>query len=57
MLGHNAQAMSTFTSLHSLLGGLVAGKGPNTADVASSVLQAVYNRIKAVAPTNASKVG
>jgi len=56
ILGHSAQAMSTFTTLHSLLNGLVEGKGPQTSQVASSVVQAVYNRVRAVAPTNAPQV-
>jgi len=57
VLGHSAQAMSTFTTLHSMLNGLVVGKGPTPADVAASVVQAVYGRVKAQSPTNASKVG
>lgn len=56
ILGHSAQAMSTFTTLHSLLNGLVEGKGPQTSQVASSVVQAVYNRVRAVAHTNAPQV-
>jgi hypothetical protein len=44
--------MSTFTTLHSMLAGLVAGKGPQPADVAATVVQAVYDKAKAAAPTN-----
>lgn len=51
VLGHATQAMSTFTTLHSMLAGLVAGKGPQPADVAASVVQAVYDKAKAAAPT------
>jgi len=40
-----------------MLKGLVAGQGPTSADVAASVVQAVYGRVKAQSPTNASKVG
>jgi hypothetical protein len=48
--------MSTFTALHSMLKGLVAGKGPTEAEVAQSIVQAVYDRIKTAAPTNATQV-
>lgn len=51
VLGHATQAMSTFTTLHSMMAGLVAGKGPQPADVAASVVQAVYDKSKAAAPT------
>lgn len=57
VLGHAAQTMSTLTNLHSMLGGLVAGKGPQPSDVAASVVQAVYDRIKVVAPFYAPEVG
>jgi hypothetical protein len=57
MLGHNAQAMAAFSSLHNLLHGLLpAGSTLSKADVAAQVVQAVYDRIQARAPTNASKV-
>jgi hypothetical protein len=56
ILGHSSQAMSTFTTLHSMLSGLVAGKGPQPTDVAASVVQSVYDQVKGTAPTNAPQV-
>jgi hypothetical protein len=59
VLGSSAQAMSTFSSMHSLIYGLLAGNSttpPATGGVAQALVQAVYNRVKAVAPTNASQV-
>ena len=49
--------MSTFTALHSMVNGVVAGKGPTAADVAAAVVEAVYNKIRSTSPTNASQVG
>lgn len=53
--GHSAQAMSTFSALHSLMKVLLNETAP--ADVAAGVVQAVYSRVKATAPTNAAQVG
>ena len=52
--GHSAQAMSTFSTLHSLLKGLLNETAP--ADVAAGVVQAVYNQMKTAAPTKAAQV-
>lgn len=48
--------MSTFTTLHSMLNALVMGKGPTASGVAATVVKAVYDRVRANAPTNASQV-
>lgn len=53
--GHSAQAMSTFSALHSLIKGVLNETQP--ADVAAAVVQAVYNKLQAVAATNAPEVG
>jgi hypothetical protein len=47
--------MSTFSTLHSLIGGLL-NETDSTA-VAAAVVQAVYNRVKVAASTDAAKVG
>lgn len=51
--------MSTFSNVHSLIYGLLSGNSTTplaAGDVARALVQAVYNRVKAVAPTNASQV-
>jgi hypothetical protein len=47
--------MSTFSTLHSLIGGLL-NETDSTA-VAAAVVQAVYNRVKVAASTDAAQVG
>lgn len=44
VLGHSAQAMSTFSTLHELIRGVLNETAP--ADVAAAVVQAVYDRMK-----------
>jgi hypothetical protein len=51
--------MSTFSSVHSLVYGLLAGNSstpPAAGNVAQALVQAVYSQVKGVAPTNASHV-
>jgi hypothetical protein len=47
--------MSTFSTLHSLIGGLL--NETDSKDVAAAVVQAVYNRVKVAAATDAAQVG
>lgn len=57
VLASSAQAMSTFTNMHSLIYGLLAGNSTQPAmsmQVANNVVHAVYDRM--AGSTNASKV-
>ncbi len=54
VMGHSAQAMSTFSTLHSLMKTL--RNETTSAVVAATVVQAVYNRVNSSAATNASQV-
>ena len=53
-MGQSTQAMSTFTSLHSLIKGVL--NETSAADVAASVVQQVYNKVKQSSATDASQV-
>lgn len=53
-MGQSTQAMSTFTSLHSLIKGVL--NGTSAADVAASVVQQVYDKVKQSSATDASQV-
>lgn len=55
VLGHGAQAMSTFSTLHSLIGGVL--NETDSRDVAAAAVQAVYDRVKVAASTDAAQVG
>lgn len=54
VLGHSAQAMSAFTTLHALIKGVLNETAP--ADVAAGVVQAVYDRVKGAAASDAAQV-
>jgi hypothetical protein len=60
VLASSAQAMSTFTNMHSLIYNLLAGNSTPPAtmsvQVSNNVVQAVYDRMLVAGSTNASKV-